>query len=91
MIITMKKDASPKELEKLHESFDEKGLRVNVIEGEEYNVWGIVGDTAHINDRDILANRCVANVQRVSAPYKLANRMFHPEAALRSAERNRLL
>ena len=79
MIITMKKDASPKELEKLHESFDEKGLRVNVIEGEEYNVWGIVGDTAHINDRDILANRCVANVQRVSAPYKLANRMFHPE------------
>ena len=79
MIITMKKDASPKELEKLHESFDEKGLRVNVIEGEEYNVWGIVGDTAHINDRDILANRCVANVQRVSASYKLANRMFHPE------------
>ena len=79
MIITMKKDASLKELEKLHESFDEKGLRVNVIEGEEYNVWGIVGDTAHINDRDILANRCVANVQRVSAPYKLANRMFHPE------------
>ena len=35
MIITMKKDASLKELEKLHESFDEKGLRVNVIEGEE--------------------------------------------------------
>ena len=79
MIITMKKDASAKELERLREGFDEKGLRVNVIEGEEYNVWGIVGDTAHINDRDILANRCVANVQRVSAPYKLANRMFHPE------------
>ncbi len=41
MIITMKKDASAKELERLREGFDEKGLRVNVIEGEEYNVWGI--------------------------------------------------
>lgn len=79
MIITLKKDASAQEMQRLRESFDTRGLKVNVIEGDEFNVWGIVGDTAHVNDRDILANRCVENVQRVSAPYKLANRMFHPE------------
>lgn len=79
MIITLKKDASAQEVQRLRESFDTRGLKVNVIEGDEFNVWGIVGDTAHVNDRDILANRCVENVQRVSAPYKLANRMFHPE------------
>ena len=79
MIITLKKDASKDEIQKLHEGLDKRGLRVNVIEGDEFNVWGLVGDTAHIDERDILANRCVENVQRVSAPYKLANRMFHPE------------
>lgn len=79
MIITLKKDVSAQEMQRLRESFDTRGLKVNVIEGDEFNVWGIVGDTAHVNDRDILANRCVENVQRVSAPYKLANRMFHPE------------
>lgn len=79
MIITLKKDASKEEIQKLHEGLDKRGLRVNVIEGDEFNVWGLVGDTAHIDERDILANRCVENVQRVSAPYKLANRMFHPE------------
>jgi 3-deoxy-7-phosphoheptulonate synthase len=79
MIVTLKKDATKDEIEKLHDGFIKRGLRVNVIEGDEFNVWGLVGDTAHIDERDVLANRCVENVQRVSAPYKLANRMFHPE------------
>lgn len=79
MIVTLKKDASEEEIVRLHDSFEKRGLKVNVIEGDEFNVWGLVGDTAHIDERDILANRCVENVQRVSAPYKLANRMFHPE------------
>lgn len=79
MIVTLKKDASEEEIIRLHDSFEKRGLKVNVIEGDDFNVWGLVGDTAHIDERDILANRCVENVQRVSAPYKLANRMFHPD------------
>lgn len=79
MIVTLKKDAAEEEIIRLHDSFEKRGLKVNVIEGDDFNVWGLVGDTAHIDERDILANRCVENVQRVSAPYKLANRMFHPE------------
>ena len=79
MIVTLKKDASQEEIQRLHDNFEKRGLTVHVIEGDEFNVWGLVGDTAHIDERDILANRCVENVQRVSAPYKLANRMFHPE------------
>ncbi|MDD6258877.1 MAG: 3-deoxy-7-phosphoheptulonate synthase [Erysipelotrichaceae bacterium] len=79
MIVTLKKDAAEEEIIRLHDSFEKRGLKVNVIEGDDFNVWGLVGDTAHIDERDILANRCVENVQRVSAPYKLANRMFHPD------------
>lgn len=79
MIITLKKEAPDKEVEKIRKNFEDKGLRVNMILGEEFNVFGLVGDTAHLDDRAIMANEWVENVQRVSAPYKLANRMFHPE------------
>lgn len=79
MIITLKKNAPEDQVAKIKKSFEDKGLRVNMILGDEYNVFGLVGDTAHLDERKILANEWVENVQRVSAPYKLANRMFHPE------------
>ncbi len=79
MIITLKKNAPAEEVAKLKDHFEEMGLSVHEIVGEDFNVFGLVGGTSHINDRDVLANQWVANVQRVSAPYKLANRMFHPE------------
>ncbi len=82
MIITLKKETTNEELASLRKQFEERGLKVNVIEGQDFNVWGLVGDTAHIDERDIKANECVENVQRVSAPYKLANRMFHPEDSI---------
>ena len=79
MIITLKKNAPQSEVDKLYNDFEEKGVQVNVIHGDTFNVFGLVGDTSKISDRDILANEWVENVQRVSAPYKLSNRMFHPE------------
>ncbi len=79
MIITLKKNAPADEVAKLTKAFEEKGLQVNEIKGQDFNVFGLVGDTSHLYERDILANIWVENVQRVSAPYKLANRMFHPE------------
>ena len=79
MIITLKKDAPKHEIEKLIRQFENQGLKVNLITGENYNVFGLVGDTAKIDERRIQANEWVENVQRIAAPYKLANRMFHPE------------
>ncbi|MBR2066939.1 MAG: 3-deoxy-7-phosphoheptulonate synthase [Solobacterium sp.] len=79
MIITLKKNAPQEEVDHLYDEFEAKGLQVNIIQGERFNVFGLVGDTSTLSDRDILANEWVENVQRVSAPYKLANRMFHPE------------
>ncbi len=79
MIITLKKNAPQIEVDKLRDSFTAKGLKVNMIHGENYNVFGLVGDTTRLAERDILANEWVENVQRVAAPFKLANRMFHPE------------
>lgn len=79
MIITLKKDAPKQEINKLIVNFEEKGLSVTMISGDSYNVFGLVGDTSKIDDRLIKAHPFVENVTRIAAPYKKANRLFHPE------------
>ena len=78
MIITMKKDAPEQEIKNLMESIEAKGVKVTMIQGTNYNVFGRVGDTTVIDDRMITANPYVDNVKRIAAPYKKANRLFHP-------------
>ena len=78
MIITLKKNASKEEAQKIINQIEQKGLHVTVIEGANYNVYGVVGDTTILDEKVIAANPAVDNVQRVAAPYKKANRMFHP-------------
>jgi 3-deoxy-7-phosphoheptulonate synthase len=79
MIITLKKETPKSEVDKLIQRFEEQGLHVHMIYGDSFNVFGLVGDTTRLDERDILANPYVDNVQRVQAPYKLVNRMFHPQ------------
>ena len=79
MIISTKKGTPKVELEKIVDKFEKQGLDVTLITGKDYNVFGLVGDTTKIDERDVLANPWIDNVTRVSAPYKRANRLFHPE------------
>lgn len=79
MIITLKKTAPEQEVNHLIHNLEDRGLTITRIVGQNYDVFGLVGDTASIDERSILANPIVYNVQRVAQPYKLANRMFHPE------------
>ena len=79
MIISMKKGAPQEEINKLVRSFEEMGLSVTAIYGEDYNVFGLVGDTTHLDEAQISVNPYVDTVTRVSAPYKKVNRLFHPE------------
>ena len=78
MIISTKKGTPKVELEKIVDKFEKQGLDVTLITGKDYNVFGLVGDTTKIDERDVLANPWIDNVTRVSAPYKRANRLFHP-------------
>ena len=79
MIITLKKDTPQNIIDEMIFGFEQQGLKVSFIQGVNYNVFGLVGDTTRLDERIIHANEWVSNVQRVQAPYKLANRMFHPE------------
>ena len=79
MIITLKKNTPKEEVDKLASQFESQGLRINLSPGENYVVFGLIGDTSRLDDHTIAANKWIENVQRIAAPYKLANRMFHPE------------
>ena len=79
MIITLKKDTPEQEEKKFIQSFKEKGMDVTISKGVSYTVLGIIGDTTILDEKIIAAHPFVDNVQRVAAPYKKANRLFHPE------------
>ncbi len=82
MIITLKKGTSQTDIEQLRLTLENQGVKVNYISGENHDVFGLVGDTASLDERKIQAHECVENVTRIAAPYKLANRQFHPEDSI---------
>ena len=79
MIIVMKRNASANEVKEVMAHIKEVGLNPVIIEGTERDVIGVTGDTSTVDIRTIRANKNIAEVLRVSEPYKLANRAFHPE------------
>ena len=82
MIITMKKSAPKQEIDSLMGRLSQRGLQIHSSIGENYNVFGLVGDTSIIDPKQIEANPYVESVVRVAAPYKKANRLFHPEDSI---------
>ncbi|MGI5894571.1 MAG: 3-deoxy-7-phosphoheptulonate synthase [Candidatus Merdivicinus sp.] len=80
MIIVLKKDVNPQEMQKLVSEIESHGnIKANTIIGEQSNVIGLVGDTTCLNEDDIAAHEIVESVKWVQEPYKMANRKFHPE------------
>ena len=56
MIISTKKGTPQEELDKIVDKFEKQGLSVTLITGTDYNVFGLVGDTTKLDERDIMAN-----------------------------------
>lgn len=79
MIITVKKGIPEEEVQKLVHAFEERGFQVNDSQGTDYHILGLIGDTTSLDEKIIQANPLVSEVTRIAAPYKKANRMFHPE------------
>ena len=56
MIISTKKGTPQVELDRIVDNFEKQGLSVTLIRGTDYNVFGLVGDTTKIAEKDVLAN-----------------------------------
>lgn len=79
MIIVLKNGVKPQQLDEFKGELEGYGVRVNVSQGLHSTVLGLIGDTMAIDINAIAAHDIVESVKRVTEPYKLANRKFHPK------------
>ncbi|MFC2478530.1 MAG: 3-deoxy-7-phosphoheptulonate synthase [Treponema socranskii subsp. buccale] len=79
MIIVLKKNATDAEMQDFIRQWKEKGYGVHVSRGEEATILGLLGDTTKLDTESVIADPIVEDVKRVTAPYKMANRAFHPD------------
>ena len=79
MIIVLKKNATDDEMQDFIRQWKEKGYGVHVSRGEEATILGLLGDTTKLDTESVIADPIVEDVKRVTAPYKMANRAFHPD------------
>ncbi len=79
MIAVIKDSATTEQLDHFIAWVEAKGLRVNVSKGDAETIIGIIGDTSRIDPFLLESMDIVERVQRVSEPFKKANRKFHPE------------
>ncbi|WP_072415467.1 3-deoxy-7-phosphoheptulonate synthase [Collinsella phocaeensis] len=78
MIAILRKSAPREAVESLISWIQDKGLETHVSHGENETIIGLVGDTTRIDPFLLESMDIVERVQRVSEPFKKANRKFHP-------------
>lgn len=78
MIIVLKPHTSDESIKKIEDVIRARGAEPHVSKGEIQTIIGMVGDTTQIDPKAIEVEPCVEKVMKVSEPYKLANRAFHP-------------
>lgn len=79
MIIVIKNNSEKKQLDNLVRWIEGQGLRINLSQGENTTVLGLIGDTSRVDVDLINSLDIVESVKRIQEPYKNANRKLHPE------------
>ncbi|MGN0758075.1 MAG: 3-deoxy-7-phosphoheptulonate synthase [Candidatus Ventricola sp.] len=79
MIVILRQNAEQARIDALMASIRAQGVDIHYSQGTTETILGLVGDTTHVDEDWLRASDIVADVRRVSEPYKLANRRFHPE------------
>jgi len=86
MMIIMKANATPQQVEHVIEHVKAAGLSVHLSQGVEATIIGAIGETHNIPMERFEGLDGVDIVQRITQPYKLASRQFHPENSVQSLD-----
>jgi len=78
MIIILKPEATERQINEIRTDMTNRGFIVQDILGESTHMLGLVGDTTQISAETIMRHEFVERVMKVSEPYKLSGRKFHP-------------
>ncbi|CAN5578878.1 3-deoxy-7-phosphoheptulonate synthase [soil metagenome] len=79
MVIVMKPDASAADIAAVVGRVEESGAEAFVSRGVMRTIIGLVGDVAMLHGLNLRALPGVADVHRITAPYKLVSRENHPK------------
>ena len=79
MIVIFKPNAPQEKIDALIGRLEDMGFSHHFSRGTETTLVGLIGDTTKVDIDSLRANDIVADVKRVSEPYKAANRKFHPQ------------
>jgi len=82
MIIILKPNPHPDQLESLQTWLRELDLDIHTSQGQTSTVLGVVGDTTVVDIGLVRMFDIVSDVKRVQEPYKKANRKFHPDDSI---------
>jgi 3-deoxy-7-phosphoheptulonate synthase len=83
MIVVMKHTASSVEIEDVIAQVKSDGYTPHISQGETHTIIGLVGESpTPLREDNYSTMPGVLNVMRVSSPYKLASRDFHPNDTL---------
>lgn len=82
MIIVFKPRATENDVKRIIAKVERMGLKTHLSKGEMSTIVGLVGDTTRVDPKQFEVDECVERIMKVSEPYKLANRAFHPEDSI---------
>jgi len=82
MIVIMAKDSTPQDLAEVQRRIENHGLAVDISQGVERTVVGVLGSIPPDLKDEMEVLLGVAEVIRVTKPYKLASREFHPDSSV---------
>ena len=79
MIVVMRHDATQTDLDGVLARISEDGLRSSIVVGTEQTIVGVLGTISPDTETALEGLPGVMQTLRVSRPYKLASRDFHPD------------
>src|SRR5688572_22802826 len=79
MIVVMKPHSSAKQIADVISRIEADGYRAHLSEGDTQTIIGVVGESpTPLSEDNYATMENVDKVVRISVPYKLASRTFHP-------------
>ncbi len=82
MVVVMQEGATEEQIQRVINKLMDMGFDIHRSTGARHTVLGAVGAKIDFDIRDIELLEGVAEVLRISAPYKLASRHFRPEGSV---------
>lgn len=79
MVVVMKNTATAEDIEGVKKEMETYGLTMMVSHGVDNTILGAEGDASAVDGEKISLLPGVERVMRVSEPYKMANRKYHPQ------------